>query len=1314
MHTKIITLAAAFVAGVAFAGNVYYVDPSGNDGADGESAATARKSLVEVMKLVTPNNGDVVYAAEGTYNIKSDGGYRVNVPAGTKLVASGRRSETIIEGAAATGVATDASPWGCGSDAVSCVYLNSNAELHGFTVRGGYGQQFANNSYGGGVVGAGKSTCIAYDCTIVDNVAGDCAGVNGVTAIRCDIGRNTAKRWANMHNADAYSCYLHEENTPVDTYCYGYSNSCTLNGCTIMPRKSGSNNAGVNGSTCINCYTRNERNTSKLWYTAYTGKGGSTVVNDGCMLVTTDTMVMGADYRPVFGSNKGVDKGSWHSYTNGASAKVLAYLDKDYAGGPRVSGLEMDMGCGECQMEGPEFSSILHKAQQFSVVSVSQTGVAPTGGVALVIRGGSEATWRWTVPESTKVAVGYSLKVAVDGEATFAAYVGGAATPACTVTAADGVVPFGYLYTGTHDVRLVVSGAGSASVSTLRCSDFGVNNWYVNPAGDDLADGKTPSTARRTLVEVMKLASSGDVVHAARGTYAEGFSQTMASNDHTTNRVIVAQGVGLVADEGPEVTFIQGAKPSAGGNTGPDAIRCVTLQFEAWLKGFTLKDGATVSHADYQDYGGGVYYSNAQSSTACTFGCVFDNCSARRGGGGYGGVFAGCRFESTCSAGTEARALYSCSLAVNCVFKAMTYGIYRIVNCSAIGCEIRGNGVQHAYNTYFGVVGNSNITKHDSRVGNAEMTAEALDETFGPRLGSVLVNAGDANHYRTNFPPAWAMFSGTAINGSKRVLGASIDIGAGEFAFNPSAIPESAGVTVTVDGGAMTVTRNYKSAKLVTGFTLNGTVHSFPIDGSADSVTVPCVIPLEENDFDISYADTVDYYVDKAGGSDDNHGYAPGDAFKTLKKALETVGSGGTVYVAPGVYGEGTMTQGEKSYVAVVPSGVKLVATGTKEECIIEGAADMDVSQDSNPYGCGDKAVRCVYLNSNAEIHGFTIRNGHGHIWRSTGSADDPYSCGGVVGRGSTTLVYDCTVTNNYGSSGPGINNAVAVRCEIGWNWSGSEGGGANMRNGWAYNCFIHDERAPDSAYVYGCNAVKIVACTVFDQASGSRDAGVVSCDVYDSYLRHERNLSRMYRTYYEAKGGGATTDDASRLVTRSQMRLDGDLVPVYGENVGIDNGSWLIYTNGAPAIALKYLDKDFNGNPRVSNGAMDIGCCEFDYCGVYSQKLRAGRRVYTVTSASPAVTLADGGVNLSDGDTLAGTFATGRPGDCFIIAEVTGGGTLTVTLDGNPLAAENGRYVFTCEPGTEHELSFSFAGDGSATVKQVHGPVVGMILTVR
>lgn len=315
-------------------------------------------------------------------------------------------------------------------------------------------------------------------------------------------------------------------------------------------------------------------------------------------------------------------------------------------------------------------------------------------------------------------------------------------------------------------------------VSDVRCSDFGAHNWYVSPSGNNSNDGRTPETARRTLVSAMELARSGDVVHASRGTYDEGFSPTTAGD--TTNRVWLTEGVGLVADEGKMVTFIVGRKPSEGGDVGADAIRCVAMASGTWLKGFSLVNGATAQNGSYKDYGGGVYWKTIGVG-ACVYDCIFDNCSAKRGGAGYGPLFVGCLFRSNCSGDNGTLSLYDCAGAIDCVFESSAYGQFTLVNCSTIDCVVKGNGEQEAYNCYFGMSGNANMTYHGCMVVGAQLEkAEELDEGYAPRFGSPLVDIGDINHYQTNFPSAWIQFSRNDFSGRLRVSNGLMDVGAGE------------------------------------------------------------------------------------------------------------------------------------------------------------------------------------------------------------------------------------------------------------------------------------------------------------------------------------------------------------------------------------------------------------------------------------------------------------------------------------------------------------------------------------------------------
>ena len=87
---------------------------------------------------MTPNNGDIVYAAPGVYDNGEavvDGiKYRVSIPAGTKLISTGTRENTFLVGKADT---TANAVNGCGPDAVRCGYLAAGAEIHGFTITGG-------------------------------------------------------------------------------------------------------------------------------------------------------------------------------------------------------------------------------------------------------------------------------------------------------------------------------------------------------------------------------------------------------------------------------------------------------------------------------------------------------------------------------------------------------------------------------------------------------------------------------------------------------------------------------------------------------------------------------------------------------------------------------------------------------------------------------------------------------------------------------------------------------------------------------------------------------------------------------------------------------------------------------------------------------------------------------------------------------------------------------------------------------------------------------------------------------------------------
>lgn len=775
----------------------FYVDPVlGDDAFDGsqpkpaggESKAGPKKTLVGVMQLVTANNGDVVYAAPGRYSsLKTTGNYRVSIPAGTSLIASGKAEETFIIGENAPGVAVDASPWGCGTDAVRCVEMAANSKLVGFTVCGGRGPGVADNVYGGGIYAANSNNVVVVDCVISNNVSGRAGGmVNGI-AVRCEFSNNLAKKSGpHVIRSSLYNCYLHDAlGGDVFPVHQSTMRNCHLNG--------GAKECGV-----FNSYVSSDRSGNKFHFSGYPSKHNNSTAVTNCFIAATTAMQLDENLRPLKGSHNGIDKGSYYYYTNGMPKVVAELLGVDFKKGQRVYNGEIDIGCGEYDPRSDWVYSLTRSdcclADHVSPGVVS----ASSGGVE--IPGGAEMTLTWTSPESYTSAMGYSFKATVTGEAVLIVYRDG--KEIARWSAEDGERSFGYAASGSHSLRFVCEGEGSASVSKFK-SMLG-RAWYVNEeTGSDSFDGTSPVSAggdsltgpRKTLAGAMAISdlASGDVVHVAAGTYDEGEMEPVGGiGGITTNRVVVKAGVGLVADDGPEVTFIVGKKPIEGGNTGSDAIRCVYLNAGAWLYGFTVTNGATCSDGNYKDYGGGV----CAASGACAVNCRFVYNSARRGGAAYGGWYIGCRFEKG-NAGNESSGIYDCQGVFNSYFEnCKPYGKWKLVNCTFNNCSPQGNGSQDVYNclvedesnkgcNYYNCVltgRNAGEANPDAATRFNVTDAQRDAETVRPTAGSSLVDAGVLSYYNDNFPADWVMFKMPDLGGGQRVYGdGKIDIGAGEF-----------------------------------------------------------------------------------------------------------------------------------------------------------------------------------------------------------------------------------------------------------------------------------------------------------------------------------------------------------------------------------------------------------------------------------------------------------------------------------------------------------------------------------------------------
>ena len=376
---------------------------------------------------------------------------------------------------------------------------------------------------------------------------------------------------------------------------------------------------------------------------------------------------------------------------------------------------------------------------------------------------------------------------------------------------------------------------------------------------NDEGDGFTPETAKKTLRAIMEdvYMLPGDCVHAAEGDYNEGMmyprnGTAWGGLQMTSNRVVVAENISLVADGAKEKTIIRGIKGNVSTGCGPGALRCVYMYSNSLLKGFTLADGATATHAapagaSNDDYSGGGVLTYGVDATAYVENCTFTNCSARNGGGAFGGYMVNCRFTG-CRAANSGGALRNCWRLYGCVIEAGSvngpYGVdsctfgsgtaidygnssgsYVLKNSLVLGSLtvnssykfkvsnslfVEGCGVSAAVAAGYGVL--------DKPEAEIVLSADRLtvDADYMPAKDSAAVDAG----VNADIP---SQLHGLDALGHQRIWNGTVDIGAVEYDWRTD-------YAAALGGTGVTVTEASPSVKLE-----NGKVCLF--DGSALKVT---------------------------------------------------------------------------------------------------------------------------------------------------------------------------------------------------------------------------------------------------------------------------------------------------------------------------------------------------------------------------------------------------------------------------------------------------------------------------------------------
>jgi len=310
------------------------------------------------------------------------------------------------------------------------------------------------------------------------------------------------------------------------------------------------------------------------------------------------------------------------------------------------------------------------------------------------------------------------------------------------------------------------------------------------------------------------------------------------------------------------------------------------------------------------------------------------------------------------------------------------------------------------------------------------------------------------------------------------------------------------------------------------------------------------------------FADT--YYVDAEQGDDANPGTSPGKggARQPLVGIFGVAKSeGDVVYAAEGVYSNKCEVFNTQNFRAVVPAGVKLIASGRVAKTVILGEGDTETGTAANNF-MGPKAVRGVRLGAGATLKGFTITGG-----RLTNNTDEPGRGGGVSCASANTWVIGCTITNNVGTRGGGVSGGTSIRCVM----RDNGGSPTDIFAGKAFNCLFGDS---SSQNVY--HGGPFVNCTFY--GTGSSVNGNVPVTFYNCALLKN------------AVGNDPTLETCAKGSSASTLGMDDAYRPLRTSETLVGQGNATNYSTHFPSDVADEANLDLQGLPRMRVDKIDIG----------------------------------------------------------------------------------------------------------------------------
>ena len=526
--------------------------------------------------------------------------------------------------------------------------------------------------------------------------------------------------------------------------------------------------------------------------------------------------------------------------------------------------------------------------------------------------------------------------------------------------------------------------------------------------------------------------------------------------------------------------------------------------------------------------------------------------------------------------------------------------------------------------------------------------ADFANGDYRPLAGEPVVGGGSSaytfygRHAGTDFDNNPVVGSNPTVDANGKVV-----LTSGAFVKPVSAVVVSAvdGVVATPGGTnvvavgettTVTVAKDATCARNLLGLVVDGVnkegVFSWTLTGT-DPATRVTLEPLFASD----------WYADAVHGDDALDGWSPATAKKTLAAAMAAVVPGDTVHAAEGDYDEGTAILATSSSGAgswrvivpsrvVVPTGVRLVASGARDRTRIIGRAadqadppqvrsngenedktNLGYSSDLRysfeeawqTYGVGTNgSVKCVTLQPNARIRGFTLTGGR------TGCPEDvtaDYTLGAAVlgYDADTSVVEDCLISNNV-SGRAVVYNATAINCDIRDNvalWNGGFGRkarfvGSRLRGN------VSPYLAAEACYgFYNCtidgnwrNGAKTQPLTGLAKNGPAADARFQLVNTIVMGMSKTVMSENVYGDVLNCVLEEGFAKDASFTATNLFENVTfAARGAVLRENGRTRTSSVAIRAGDPDQWLAAWGDRDLYGNDRFLDGTIDIGPEQFD-----------------------------------------------------------------------------------------------------------------------